>query len=143
MVRLDDGGANLDLCLEIQDYYQRHNLATRVKAAGLTSMDEAEKLAGVEAVTVAPHLLRSLSNVEESRTELISRSIFIENTVPPQGKVRDRETFVNDEKRYQERFIKTDNGRGSRRTREAIEIFRQYQIKAEVLMLDNDPMKVA
>lgn len=57
----DDGGHNLDLCLEAQNYYKQQNCVTRVKAAGLLDVGEAKKLAGVDSMTIAPDLLRTLS----------------------------------------------------------------------------------
>ena len=120
--RHDDGGGNLDLCLEIQRYYQRNKFATRVKAAALVNVDEAKRLAGVAAVTVAPDLLRALADTEELASETARISIFEDQNAQTLKTVHERETFVNDERKYREAFARSNGGKGAQRTKEVRKI---------------------
>ncbi|KAL8726062.1 MAG: hypothetical protein Q9166_006941 [cf. Caloplaca sp. 2 TL-2023] len=137
----DDGGANLELCSQIQQYYERHQYPTKVKAAGLLNMDEARKLAGVASVTVAPDLLRELSKTEMRGENQEDRSIFNDKDTEQQGLERAAESFANEESKYREAFAKRYDGKGAWKTKQAIDIFCEYQDKAETLMRDNDPAK--
>ncbi|KAL8967159.1 MAG: hypothetical protein Q9183_003044 [Haloplaca sp. 2 TL-2023] len=134
----DDGGANILLNQEIQQYYQQHGLATKVKAAGLLSIDEAKQLAGIAAVTLAPDLLRELASTHELEDDLVKASIFKENTKSLVGQDTGMASYMDDETKYREAFAKSIHGKGEWRMKQAIEIFSDFQIKGEALMRDNE-----
>lgn len=148
----DDGGANLALCVEVQQYYKRFCYPTKVKAAGLLSVGEAKQLAGVDAITIAPDLLRTLaSEAVEEDVSLLTKDKTLKCEL-------DRLTYVDDEAAWKEAFAKANNGRGLRNTTQvdsrdlmvdqntdytkAIDIFREYQNKAEQLMLAKSAVEV-
>lgn len=126
---------------------------TRVKAAGLLNKDEAMKLAGIQSLTIAPDLLRTLSSTAEAEIETIECSLFQKNP-KLEGQGLEHMTFVDDEGRFRESFVKSEGGKGQAKTAQvralftraytklmitqAIGIFCEYQIKAEAMMKDPD-----
>lgn len=155
--RYDDGGPNLSLCLEAQQYYNRHKYVTRVKAAGLLNAIEAKRLCGVDSMTVAPDLLRLLSKTEEPKVDVMKSSIF-EKQTKAMGQEIEVISFVDDEIRYREAFARSYDGKGAWKTKEvrlrscyhvnyctlltwllkAIDVFCAYQLKAENLLRDTE-----
>ena len=113
--RYHDGEPILPFCVEIQRYYEQHSYTTRVKAAGLLSVDEAMKLAGVASLTIAPDLLRTLSTTEEQESELVDRSLFVETT-KIQGQETEYKTYIDDETEYRRAFAESQGGKGQVKT---------------------------
>ena len=113
----DDGGPNLELCLEAQNYYKERQCVTRVKAAGLLNADEAKQLAGVDSMTIAPDLLRTLSKTHEGEIGITDSSIFVKETNPLGQKI-ETPSFVNEERKYREAFAKSYGGKGEWKTKE-------------------------
>lgn len=101
--------------MKAQRYFEQHSYATRVKAAGLLSVDEAIKLAGIASLTIAPDLLRTLSKTEEQESQLVERSLVFERT-----KVGEQETqyntFIDNETGYREAFAESEGGKGQVKT---------------------------
>ena len=117
----DDGGPNLALCLEAQQYYKHHSQNTRVKAAGLLTIGEAKQLAGVTSLTIAPELLQKLSDTQAELPEAAKESIFIRKEI--NGSSCGREglqprSYLNDEKAYREAFAKSYGGKGEVKTKQ-------------------------
>ena len=149
----DDGGPNLNLCLEAQRYYKERQCVTRVKAAGLLNAGEAKQLAGVDSMTIAPELLRTLSKTHEADIGITNSSIF-DKAPKASGQKIEGHSFVNEERKYREAFARSYGGKGKWKTQEvrpfaalnfvstaniifkAINIFCEYQIKAEGLLRD-------
>ena len=113
----DDGGANLVLCHEIQQYYKKHSYPTKVKAAGLLSVDEAKALAGVSSVTVAPDLLRTLDRTPATGNDIEKSSLFRQGTVVDEGLLA-RKTYVKDEQGWRDAFARSYGGKGEWKTHE-------------------------
>ncbi|CAL8580579.1 hypothetical protein XPA_006301 [Xanthoria parietina] len=130
----DDGGANLAVCVEAQRYYEYFSYPTRVKAAALLTVEEAKKLAGVASITIPPDLLRTLAATETMEDDIDNLSLFAKDKHKKEDKPV-RRTYMDDEAGWREAFGKAYNGKGSRNTAEAIDEFREYQLKAEQLML--------
>ena len=118
MSRCDDGGANLILNQEIQQYYQQHDLATKVKAAGLLSIDEAKQLAGIASVTLAPDLLRELASTHELEDDLVKASIFKGDKKSWVGQDTGMTSYMDDETKYREAFAKSSHGKGEWRMKQ-------------------------
>ena len=123
--RYDDGGPNLTLCFEAQEYYERHAHKTRVKAAGLLTVSEAKKLAGVSSVTVAPALLRTLAETQGDGAAAWRESLFFKEKDPGDAegaRSEDsggaRQSFLNDEKGYREAFTRRYTGKGETKTKQ-------------------------
>lgn len=113
--RYHDAGPISHLCLRIQTYFERHSYATRVKAAALLSVDETMELAGVASVTIAPDLVRKLSEQEEAQTSLGERSLFT-GEASAGGKDTERMTFLDDEAGFRKAFAQSEGGRGAVKT---------------------------
>ena len=113
----DDGDPNLNLCLEAQKYYKERQCVTRVKAAGLLDAGEAKKLAGVDSMTIAPELLRTLSETHEAEIDITNSSIF-ERETKALGQKIEVHSFVNDERKYREAFARSYGGKGEWKTQE-------------------------
>lgn len=74
------------------------------------------QLAGVAALTLPPTLLSALSNMQESETTLVERSLF-----QRESKVAERETerrsFLK-EAEFRDAFSKSDGGKGQLKTKQ-------------------------
>ncbi|KAI0815549.1 hypothetical protein GGR55DRAFT_675166 [Xylaria sp. FL0064] len=127
-----DDGPYLNVSLEAQKYYQTHSYPTRVKAAGLNSVEEVLLLSGVEAITIPAKVLKSLATTEADEETLKKKSLF--NTTEYQTLYLEKVSFIDDENKYREAFGKRNNGKGQERTTQAIEIFCEYELKAEEFM---------
>lgn len=112
----NDGGPNLELCVEAQKYYKQQGYDTQVLAAGLLSIEEATKLAGVNHMTIAPDLLYKLSKTHESIEDARAMSLFIE--APEEKQAVERKSFIEDESRYVEAFEKSYGGKGKWKTKQ-------------------------
>lgn len=113
--RYHDGEPILPLCVKIQQHYEQHSYTTRVKAAGLLSVDEAMQLAGTASLTIAPDLLRTLSTTEEQEAELVDRSLFVDRT-KINGQETEYKTFIDDETKYRRAFAESQDGKGQVKT---------------------------
>ena len=111
----DDGGGNLVLCHEIQQYYQKHKYSTKVKAAGLLSLDEAKALAGVTTMTVAPDLLRILATTQTDEQDLYGLSLFRDDNMIEENKL-ERKTYVEDERGWRQAYTEAYDGKGQWKT---------------------------
>ncbi|KAL8730464.1 MAG: hypothetical protein Q9181_004661 [Wetmoreana brouardii] len=130
----NDGGANLALCVESQHYYEHYSCSTRVKATALLSVSEAKALAGVAAITIPPDLLRTLASREVVGEDVAELSLFT-NDKPNKLDKPVHRTYVDDETSWREAFSKVNDSKGLRNTIDAIDAFREYQVKGEQLML--------
>ena len=113
----NDGGANLALCDEIQQYYKMNQYPTKVKAAGLLTLDEAKALAGVTSMTVAPDLLRTLAATDVVGNDVESLSLFREENRSREEKMK-RMTYIEDEAGWREAYAKAYEGKGQWKTNE-------------------------
>ncbi|ERF73134.1 hypothetical protein EPUS_09152 [Endocarpon pusillum Z07020] len=131
-----------DLCVKAQQYFERYSYATRVKACSLISVDEVMQVAGVAALTLPPTLLHPLSEMTEPEAKVAALSLFNHNT-KIEGQEMERRSFLDEEARFRETFAKRDGGKGRVKTTQAIDLFCEYQLKAEALMKDTDTTIVA
>ena len=113
--RYKDDGPIIPLCLQIQRYYEKHSHKTRVKAAGLLSVHEAMQLAGIDSMTVAPDLLRTLSKTEEPEDGLIKLSVFTNTYKLPQNHLEPT-SFIDDEPEFRKAFAESERLRGPVKT---------------------------
>ena len=113
--RYKDNEPCFDLCLAIQRYYERHSCTTRMKVAGLLSVGQAIRLAGSSSMTIAPTLLRELSETQETEADLTSRSLF-QGETNTQDQGAEHISFINDEVKYRAAFAKSISGKGTAKT---------------------------
>lgn len=117
-----DGGPILDLCVEAQHYYRQFSYQTRVKAAGGLTVEEMLAIAGVDSLTIAPALLRTLSEADELEETAKDMSLF-EKGASTEAKQPKRLSFINDEAKFREAFSKADGGQGVTKTRQVITVW--------------------
>ena len=96
--------------MKIQDYYEQHSYATRVKVAGLLTADQAIQLAGAQTMTVAPAVLKDLSQAQDQETKLASQSLYSKDIGNRQK--QDALTYLNDEAKWKEAFKRSNSGKG-------------------------------
>ena len=101
----------------------RHAHKTRVKAAGLLTVSEAKKLAGVSSVTVAPALLRTLAETQGGGAEAWRESLFFKDPEKKEagagiGDSGPQQSFLNDETAYREAFARRYAGKGEAKTKQ-------------------------
>ncbi|KAL8718688.1 MAG: hypothetical protein Q9225_004207 [Loekoesia sp. 1 TL-2023] len=119
----------------MQEHYEQHSKSTQVKVAGLLTVDQAIRLAGAQTMTIAPVVLQELSQSQDEEASLASKSLYRkEDGKPPK---QDLASYTNDEVGWREAFIKSDNEKGAVKTKQAIDIFSDYQVQAEKLMRDH------
>ncbi|CAL5871376.1 uncharacterized protein PFLUO_LOCUS5626 [Penicillium psychrofluorescens] len=125
---LVDKGKLLPLCVAIQQYYKYINAKTKVLPASLTSTEEIYSLAGVDHLTIAPHLLAQLTEPAPIST----KSLFDE---APTLSIPEEETsFINDPSIFQMVFVRDLGGASHIKLTEAINIFCDFQTKLEQIM---------
>lgn len=112
--RCTDDGPYLNVSLEAQKYYQTYSFSTRVKAAGLNSVEEVLLLSGVEAITIPANVLKSLAATEADEETLKKKSLF--NATEYQSLHLEKVSFIEDEDKYRKAFGKRDNGKGQEQT---------------------------
>ena len=107
---MDKNKAQL-LCLQAQRYYEAHNFTTQVLPASLTSTDEIMALAGVHHITIAPGLLRELSEKPAAENQTVS--LFDE--APKGFKMQELLNFAGNEKAFRIAFTLSGGGEGERK----------------------------
>lgn len=112
----NDGGPNLELCVDAQMYYKQHGYNTKILAAGLLNVEEAKKLAGVNHMTIAIDLLYTLSKTDASTEDARAMSLFIE--APENEQAVERISFIENESKFAEAFEKSYNGKGTWKTKQ-------------------------
>jgi len=122
----------LDLCVKAQRYFETYSYKTRVKACSLINVEEILMLAGVSALTLPPPLLEDLQTADSDET-LSELSLFATKIVQNEPEL-ERFSFLDDEKKFREKFSKNEDGKGKLKTEQAIQLFCEYQTKAEALM---------
>ena len=91
-----------------------------MKAAGLLTVAEAKKLAGVASMTIAPALLHTLAETQEVEAEASRDSLFAKNPDDVHGKDGHSkpQSFLNNEMAYREAFARSYAGKGEAKTKQ-------------------------
>ena len=91
-----------------------------MKAAGLLTVLEAKKLAGVSSLTIAPGLLRTLAETDEEAAEASRESMFTGNAENQDGEkgYTESKSFLNNEVAFREAFARSYDGKGESKTKE-------------------------
>ncbi|TVY20868.1 Transaldolase [Lachnellula arida] len=118
------------LCLQAQRYYEAHKLTTQVLPASLTCIEEIMALSGVHHITIAPGLLKELSEKPAAGNQ--TASLF--DDAPVGWKTQELLRFAGDEKAFRIAFTLSGGGEGERKLGQAINIFCGMQDKMEELM---------
>ncbi|KAF2420708.1 transaldolase [Tothia fuscella] len=123
-----------DIVLQAQKFYRQHQYATKVKACSVVNVEEVLKLAGVDAFTIAPALLRDLAASHTAPEEVRTKSIFHAEAAENgngKGSGPEKRPSVNKEVAWRDAYAKSDNGKGRVKTTQAIALFCEYQFLAE------------
>ncbi|CEJ60315.1 hypothetical protein PMG11_08892 [Penicillium brasilianum] len=118
----------LPLCVAIQQYYKSVQASTKVLPASLTSTEEIFMLAGVDHLTIAPHLLVKLTQSMFTDVKSLFDSAALE-PVPPVGT-----SYAHDHGQYQITFARDRAGASQRKLTEAVNIFCDFQDQLESMM---------
>ena len=113
--RYDDGGPNLELSVEAQEYFKSNAFETKVLAAGFLNVDETKKLAGVDHMTLAIDLLYELSKSGASSKEMGAMSLFSTERRKPLP-AREPISFIDDRDKYAIAFDRSYDGKGRWKT---------------------------
>lgn len=104
-----------DLCRWAQEYFRYHSFSTKVKACSVVSTDEVLKLAGVDAFTIAPHLLRELAAEEVGSKDHWQASIFHPNS-HTKDLLLAKPNFLHSEVGWRGAYAESDAGKGRLKT---------------------------
>lgn len=103
---------DLQLSVDVQRYYERHSLSTRVLNASFTSIQECMSLAGAHHVTLAPSLLRELAQTNAGDDVATAfPSVFDDTTILISPEHAPAFNFLDDEAAY--RMAVTRNKQGA------------------------------
>ena len=78
-------------------------------------MDEALQLAGIDSMTVAPDLLRTLSKTEQPEDTITGLSVF-EGPFKLPSNLLEPISFIDDESKYRKAFAETEKSKGPEKT---------------------------
>lgn len=116
LTRYNDGGPNVELCVNAQKYYKQYGYKTKTLAAGLLNIEEAKKLAGVSHMTIAIDLLHTLSKTEENSEDARAMSLF--NDAEASEQEIEQMSFIENESKYAKAFDKSYKGKGKWKTKQ-------------------------
>lgn len=114
--RIVDDQKLLPLCVAIQQYYKSVQASTKVLPASLTSTEEIFMLAGVDRLTIAPHLLTQLTQSMSTDVKSLFDAATVE-PIPPAGT-----SYVHDHGQYQITFARDRGGASQRKLTEVCKI---------------------
>ncbi|PLB54018.1 aldolase [Aspergillus steynii IBT 23096] len=122
----------LELCVKAQKWYEQNSLPTRVKACANIGLDEILQLAGVAAFTVVPDDLRLLASTRKTDEESVNVSLFAEQS--QEGSKIEYPSYIDEEEKYRCDFACVDEGMAQLKLAQAIQIFCDFQSKAEAIV---------
>lgn len=73
-------------------------------------------IAGVNAMTIAPHLVEELKGVEWTEEKVHDHSLFFQKHTDVG--LTEKRSFINDETAFREQFGKNDEGKGETKTKQ-------------------------
>ncbi|CEL01348.1 hypothetical protein ASPCAL00933 [Aspergillus calidoustus] len=125
-----DPNPQLDLSAQAQRWYEAEGVPTKVKACATRGLDELLILAGVDAQTLIPDDLRGLQSTTRSMAEVAAMSLFKATADTRMAKMS-YPSYIDNEEKYRMDFGYADEGNAQRKLAQAINIFSDFQAKAE------------
>ncbi|KAJ5474550.1 Aldolase-type TIM barrel [Penicillium sp. IBT 31633x] len=122
----------LEVCVQAQQFYNQTSLPTRVKACVTLSLDELIMLAGVNALTLTPKVLKTLAATERSQEELESMSLF-KNFAKATDPIQ-YPSYIDSESLYRVDFAASGGGKVQFKTAQAISLFCDAQTASELFV---------
>lgn len=116
MASYRDDHPNLALCIEAQRYYEQHGFSTQVLPASLTTIQECVALTGVHHITIAPPLLRELSEPRDVNgfnaeiPSLLGKEKFEDLSAAASRRVGAGISFIDDEEAFRMAVTRNSNG---------------------------------
>lgn len=95
-----DNDPLIGLCVEAQQYYKQHGIATCVKACSAGSLDEILQLAGVDAYTIETSDLDALAKEQRDQVQLETLCLFKEQNNTSAQSNAAFSSYVDDECRF-------------------------------------------
>lgn len=142
-LRYEDSGPTLDIVVEIQKYFHRHgHNKTRVLPAALTTPEECMSLAGANHITIAPPLLRQLSETEYN--DDFNISLFDKLEKRETHAKLSKQSYIDDEATYRLAVTRSENGRSEEKLTQALNVFCDAQAELVQMvqpLLGRDEMK--
>ncbi|KGO68532.1 Aldolase-type TIM barrel [Penicillium italicum] len=120
----------LGVCVQAQQFYHQNSLPTRLKACVTLNIDELIMLAGIDALTIAPKVLKVLAATERPHDEVERMSLF-----PQTAKVTEAvnyPSYIDSESQYRIHFAASEGGKAQFKTAQAIALFCDAQTAAEM-----------
>ncbi|PYH42254.1 aldolase [Aspergillus saccharolyticus JOP 1030-1] len=124
----------LPLCVQAQRWFQQQSWPTKVKACATIGLNEILQLAGVAALTLVPDDLKLLQSSHKPADEVQSLSLFSDASALQDQLVYP--SYIDDEAGYRMAFARAEEGRAQLKLGQAINIFCDFQTKAEQLVRD-------
>jgi len=99
----------LSIPADAQLYYIAHDKSTRVKAAGLKTVEETMRLAGISSITVPANILQELASRADAEMMRPEYSVILRGTKTVQDAPK-QVSYINNKALYQEDFAKSCSG---------------------------------
>ncbi|KAJ5116667.1 hypothetical protein N7456_001015 [Penicillium angulare] len=128
-----DNDPLIGLCVEAQQYYKQHGIATCVKACSAGSLDEILQLAGVDAYTIETSDLDALAKEQRDQVQLETLCLFKEQNNTSAQSNAAFSSYVDDECRFRMDLAASKQGQSQFKLYQSIGIFCDFQRKAERL----------
>ncbi|KAJ5870640.1 Aldolase-type TIM barrel [Penicillium solitum] len=120
----------LGICVQAQQFYHQNSLPTRVKACVTLNLDELIMLAGIDALTIAPKVLKVLTSTERPKEEMESMSLFAKTAKVTE--IVKYASYTDCESQYRVHFAASEGGKAQFKTAQAISLFCDAQTAAEL-----------
>ncbi|OQD95135.1 hypothetical protein PENSOL_c022G10295 [Penicillium solitum] len=113
-----------------QQFYHQNSLPTRVKACVTLNLDELIMLAGIDALTIAPKVLKVLTSTERPKEEMESMFLFAKTAKVTE--IVKYASYIDCESQYRVHFAASEGGKAQFKTAQAISLFCDAQTAAEL-----------
>ncbi|CRL18710.1 Transaldolase [Penicillium camemberti] len=120
----------LGVCVQAQRFYHQNSLPTRVKACVTLNLDELIMLAGIDALTIAPKVLKVLAATERPQDEVESMSLFAKTAKATE--IVKYPSYIDSESQYRVHFAASEGGKAQFKTAQAISLFCDAQTAVEL-----------
>ncbi|CAI7565104.1 unnamed protein product [Penicillium glandicola] len=126
----EDSNPILGVCVQAQQFYRQKSLPTRLKACVTLNLDELIMLAGIDALTIAPKVLKVLAATERPQEEVEGMSLFAK--APKATEAVEYPSYIDSESQYRVHFAASEGGKAQFKTAQAISLFCDAQTAVEM-----------
>ena len=104
-----------DLCVGAQTHYNAYQHRTKVLPASLVCAEDAMRLAGVQHITIAPHILQELATTKFDPDLRVTNSLF---DGPFSGERWSISSFADNVEAFRTALSQEDEGMGEKRLKQ-------------------------